>query len=66
MRRGERDMFDLGLGYDEDTADLIDVVSALEQDLAMEQGTLIRHLTKVLTKRRLFEEFRRNHDVRFR
>jgi hypothetical protein len=59
-------MFDPGVGLEEDAADFVDVVSGLECDLALEQGTLLRELTAVLSRRRRFEELRRDHDVRFR
>lgn len=66
MRRGKLEMFDANVRHDEDEAKLVDVVNGLEQDLALEQGTLLRQLTAVLGRRRRFEELRRDHDVRFR
>lgn len=66
MRRGKLQMAGPGMRHDEDTADFVDVVNGLERDLALEQGTLLRELTAVLSRRRQFEELRREHDVRLR
>ena len=66
MRPSKLERFDPGVEHDEHAADLVDVVSALEQDFALEQGTLLRQLIVVLSRRRRFEELRRDYDARFR
>ncbi|SFV31777.1 hypothetical protein SAMN05216456_1455 [Devosia crocina] len=49
-----------------DAADLIDTIDALESDLDLEEGTLIRELTAIIGRRRRFAALRRDHDFRFR
>ena len=53
-----------GTERSEDAVDLIDAISALERDMAVEPGALIRGLTSMLGRRRRFEEMKRDHDVR--
>lgn len=64
MRYGNMGRLDPYRGHDEEAAALVDVVSTLERDFELEQGTLIRHLTAVLRRRHRFEKLKRDHDVR--
>lgn len=55
-----------GIPSEGDVLDLIDAADFLERELDLEDGSIIRELTGLLTRRRRFESLRRDYDVRHR
>jgi hypothetical protein len=53
-----------GGGVAADAADLLDVAGALEQDLGLAEGAVLRELTALLRRRRRFEGLKLHHGIR--